>query len=90
VQIHIGANCGPVTVELVDLSESGVRFRLVGDGREARLAERARFTFMVPDQEPCTAEGTIVRVHDGGEFIVVLDWTNESFRGFVASLSCCS
>jgi len=87
VQIRIGGDDGAaITVELVDLAEGGVRFRFLEAG-EARLEQRAAFTFLLPGQESCSAEGRVVRVHAGGEFIVVLDRSNASFRDFVGSLA---
>ena len=44
VQIYIGGDRAPITVELVDLAEGGVRFRALGDEGRARVGQRARFT----------------------------------------------
>jgi len=87
VQIHVGGDRAPLTVELVDLAEGGVRFRALGDEGRARVGQRARFTLVLAGQDACTAEGRVVRVQAGGEIIVVLDRTNEAFRAFVASLA---
>src|ERR1700712_176962 len=77
VQIHLTGRSGALTVELVDLAEGGVRFRSLGD--EARVDQRVWFTFLIAERGTCTAEGRILRVHPGGEFIVVLDRSNDVF-----------
>jgi hypothetical protein len=87
VQIHIDDDDAPSMVELVDLAEGGVRFRMLGDEPRARLGRRVRFTFVVSGHDACSAEGRIARVHAGGELIVTLDRSNDAFRAFIGSLS---
>jgi hypothetical protein len=85
VKVHLDGRADPITVELMDIAEGGVRFRAGRD--EVRVDQTAAFGFVVPDQRACVAKGRVVRVEGTGEFVLVLEQSNEAFRGFVESLS---
>jgi len=74
----------PLMVELLDLSESGARFRTLGD--EVRVSERATFGFVSPERPRCHAEGRVLRVERSGQFVLVLDEANDDYVGFVRLL----
>jgi hypothetical protein len=85
MDVHLPGRSEPLTVELIDIAERGVRFRALSDA--ARIDQRATFMFLVPDQGCCTAEGHVSRVGVDGEFIVVIDQANDAFQDFVRSLA---
>lgn len=87
VRLAIAGRADPITVELVDLSEAGGRFRALADADEVRLDDRAAFGFVIPGQQHCVARGRCVRVPGAGEFALVLDRANDAFRGFLRSLA---
>jgi hypothetical protein len=85
VRLQLAGREEPITVEMMDISEGGGRFRTVGD--EVRVDQRAVVGFVVPDQRRCVANGRVVRVERDGQFIMSLDHANDAFRGFLGSLS---
>lgn len=85
VKVHLAGRTDPITVELMDIAEGGVRFRALSD--EVRLDERAAFGFVLPDQPACMAKGRVVRIDGGGEFVLSLEHANDAFRGFLGSLA---
>jgi PilZ domain-containing protein len=84
VGLRVASRTTPLTVELLDLSESGARFQALD--ATVRVAERATFGFVVPDRPSCRAEGQVVRADRSGQFVVALDEANDAFVGFVRSL----
>jgi len=72
-------------VEIVDVSAGGLRLRSLG--HEMRVAERATLHFLLPDRDACVAGGRVTRIDGRGEFVLVLDESNNAFRRFLASLS---
>jgi hypothetical protein len=85
VKMHLDGDATPMTVELIDIGEQGVRFRLPGDSMQ--LDQRAAFGFVIPGQHVYVAHGRVVRVDDGGEFVLSLDQANHAFRNFLGSLA---
>jgi len=81
VIVHLDGKAEPQTFELVDICEGGVRFGGARD--DVQIGQRAAFGFIVPGDCACAAEGRVVRVDGGGQFVVVLDQANEVFRRFV-------
>jgi PilZ domain len=84
VIVHLAGRADPVTVELVDVSAGGGRFRFAS--ADLRLDQHATFGFVVPDQRRCSARGRIVRVDEPGQFAVSLEQANEAFLGFLGLL----
>jgi hypothetical protein len=85
VKLRVAGRAEALTVELLDLSARGGRFRAMGD--EVQLDDRAAFGFVIPGQRHCVASGRCVRVRGSGEFALSFDRSNEAFRGFVANLA---
>ena len=85
VRLAVVGRAEPITVELVDLSEAGGRFRALVD--EVRVDDRAAFGFVIPGQRHCVARGRCVRVPGAGEFALALDRGNDAFHGFLKSLT---
>jgi hypothetical protein len=84
VGVRLAGRRTPIMVELLDVSESGARFR--ADEAEVRVAERAAFGFVVPDRPSCQAQGRVVRADRSGQFVLALDEANDSFVGFIRLL----
>lgn len=85
VRLHITGRAEPLTVELVDVGEGGVRFRALEDG--VSLDQRAAFAFVIAGEPVCAASGRVMRVAAGGEFILSLDEANAAFHDFLRFLS---
>lgn len=85
VRIHLAGNSGPITVEVVDLSISGGRFRAAT--QTARLDQMAALAFVLPGQRRCLAKGRVVRTDDSGEFALRLEKANDAFLGFVGEVT---
>ncbi len=85
VGVQIAGRPGPITVELLDLSATGGRFRCVGD--RVRVDETATVAFVLEDQRRCQAEGRVVRSDASGEFALRLKTSNEAFVAFVRRLA---
>ena len=85
VKLTLAGRATPLTVELMDLSKAGGRFRASGD--DIRIGDSARFGFVLPGQRHCMAAGRCVRVRATGEFALNLERANDAFRGFMDSLS---
>jgi PilZ domain len=85
VGVQLAGRPSPITVELLDLSATGGRFRCVGE--KVRLAETATVAFVSHDQRRCRAEGSVVRTDASGEFALRLDETNDAFAAFLGQLA---
>jgi len=85
VGVHIAGRPGPITVELLDLSATGGRFRCLGD--RVRVDEIATVAFFLDDQRRCQAEGRVVRSDASGEFALRLKKANDAFAAFVRRLA---
>jgi hypothetical protein len=84
VGIHLAGRSSAITVELLDLSVTGGRFR--GLGEKLGLAESAIVVFVSQDQKRCYAEGKVVRADASGEFALRLEKRNDAFAAFVSQL----
>ena len=88
VGVRLAGRRTPLMVELLDVSESGARFRAAD--AHVRVAERAAFGFVVPDRPSCQAQGLVVRADQSGQFagqfVLALDDANEAFVGFIRVL----
>ena len=85
VGVRLEGRPTPLMVELLDVSESGARFRTMG--QRVKVAARATFGFVIPDRPSCQARGLVVRSDASGQFVLALDDANESFVGFVRLLA---
>jgi hypothetical protein len=85
VEVRFAGRQAPLTVELMDISAGGGRFRFAAS--DVRVDERATFGFVVPDQRRCYARGRVVRVDSPGQFALSLDQANEAFLGFLGLLA---
>jgi hypothetical protein len=85
VGVQIVGRPGPITVELLDLSATGGRFRCLGD--RVRVDETATVAFVLEDQRRCQAEGRVVRADPSGEFALRLKTSNDAFVAFVRRLA---
>lgn len=81
VRLHLAGVADPLTVELVDLSLTGGRFRSVLP--TARLNQNAAIVFVLPGQRRCLAKGRVVRNDPSGEFALRLEKVNAAFVSFV-------
>ena len=84
VGVHLAGRPNPITVELLDLSVSGGRFR--GLGEKVGVAETAIVAFVSQDQKRCYAEGKVVRADGSGEFALRIEKRNDAFAAFVSQL----
>ena len=85
VHVHLAGHAEAMTVELMDLSAGGGRFRsAVGT---VRLNQTASLAFVVPGPKRCLAKGRVVRTDGAGEFAVSLNEANKAFLGFVEQLA---
>ena len=85
VCVQIAGRPGPITVELLDLSATGGRFRCLAD--RVRVDEIATVAFFLDDQRRCQAEGSVVRSDASGEFALRLKKANAAFVAFVRRLA---
>ncbi|HVR00576.1 MAG TPA: PilZ domain-containing protein [Polyangia bacterium] len=85
VGVRLAGRLTPIMVELLDVSESGARFRAAG--ADVQVAERAAFGFVVPERPSCQAQGLVVRADRSGQFVLALDNTNDEFVGFIRHLA---
>ena len=85
VGVQLGGRPGPITVELLDLSVTGGRFRCPGE--KVRVDETATVSFVMHDQQRCFAEGQVVRSDASGEFALRLAAANAAFVAFVSQLA---
>jgi hypothetical protein len=85
VGVQLAGRPGPITVELLDLSATGGRFRCLGD--RVRVDETATVAFVLEDQRRCQAEGRVVRSDASGEFALRLKKSNDAFAAFVRRLA---
>ena len=85
VGIQLAGRSSPITVELLDLSATGGRFRTLSE--TVRVDETATLAFVSQDQRRCSAEGQVVRCDPSGEFALRLEETNDAFAAFVSQLA---
>lgn len=85
VGVQVTGRPEPITVELLDLSATGGRFRSLGD--RVRIDETATVVFVLEDQRRCQAVGRVVRSDASGEFALRLRSANEAFIAFVRRLA---
>ncbi len=85
VGVQISGRSEPITVELLDVSATGGRFRSLGD--RVRVDDTAIVAFVLEDQRRCTAEGRVVRSDASGEFALRLKSSNDAFAAFVRRLA---
>ncbi len=85
VGVHLAGLPDPITVELLDLSVTGGRFRCLGE--KVRVDDTATVAFVSQDQERCTAQGQIVRADASGEFALRIATSNQAFAAFVSQLA---
>ena len=55
-------------------------------GRTLALDERVCFGFVTPGPLSCVANGYVMRVDEGDEFVLSIDRANPAFHTFVGSL----
>lgn len=85
VKLHLAGVADPITVEVVDLSMGGGRFRSATD--TVRLNQNAAIVFVLPGPRSCLAKGRVVRADASGEFALRLDRANAAFVGFVGEFA---
>jgi len=85
VTIHVEGHDEAVAVEIVDIALKGVRFR--ASDRALPVDQRVSFGFVTSDHRTCVATGRVLRVTDGGEFVLAVERANLAFDGFVGSLA---
>ncbi|HET6151132.1 MAG TPA: PilZ domain-containing protein [Polyangia bacterium] len=85
VGVHLAGRPSPLTVELLDISVTGGRFRCLGD--KVNLAESATVVFVSQDQRRCYAVGKVVRADASGEFALRIEKRNDAFAAFVSQLT---
>jgi hypothetical protein len=85
VGVQIAGRPGPITVELLDLSATGGRFRCLGD--RVRVDDTATVAFVLDDQRRCQAEGRVIRSDASGEFALRLKKANDAFAAFIRRLA---
>jgi hypothetical protein len=85
VGVQIAGRPGPITVELLDLSATGGRFRCLAD--RVRVDDIATVAFFLDDQRRCQAEGRVIRSDASGEFALRLKKANDAFAAFVRRLA---
>jgi hypothetical protein len=84
VRLKLAGGKEAITVELMDISAGGGRFRF--GSTDVRLHQGAAFAFIVPEQRRCVARGKVVRVEGPGQFAISLDHANDAFLRFVGLL----
>lgn len=85
VGVQLSGRAEPITVELLDLSADGGRFRSLGE--RVPVDETATVVFLLDDQRRCMAEGRVVRSDPSGEFAVRLKKGNPAFAAFIRRLA---
>jgi hypothetical protein len=85
VRVHLAGQPDPITVEVVDLSARGGRFRSMDE--TVKVDQTASFAFVLPDQKHCAAKGRVVRANDSGEFAVKLSKANRAYLGFLGEIA---
>jgi hypothetical protein len=85
VEMRVAGRAEPFTVELMDVSAGGGRFRFAG--ADVSVDQHATFGFVIPDQRRCFARGRVVRVDAPGQFALSLDQANEAFLSFLRLLA---
>ena len=85
VNVHVAWRNAPVTVQMVDIGQKGVRFRSGSDA--LRLDQEAAFGFVIPGQHVCVANGRVLRLGGDGEFVLSVERANAAFHGFLVSLA---
>ena len=85
VRVHLTGHADPITVEVVDLSARGGRFRCLDE--RARVNQTASFAFVLPDERHCAAKGRVVRADDSGEFAIKLSKANRAFLLFIGEFA---
>jgi hypothetical protein len=85
VRVHLTGHAQAMTVELMDLSAGGGRFRSATS--TVRLQQTASLAFLLPGPRRCLAKGRVVRTDGAGEFALQLQGANKAFIGFIAQLS---
>ncbi|MBC8132876.1 MAG: PilZ domain-containing protein [Deltaproteobacteria bacterium] len=85
VKLHLAGVLEPLTVEVMDLSACGGRFRSAT--QTARLHQNAAIMFLLPGPRRCLAKGRVVRTEASGEFALHLDRVNEAFMGFIGEFT---
>jgi PilZ domain len=85
VRVHLTGHADPITVEVVDLSARGGRFRCLDE--RVLVNETASFAFVLPDERHCAAKGRVVRADDSGEFAIKLSKANRAFLGFMGEFA---
>lgn len=85
VRVHLTGHSDPITVEVVDLSARGGRFRTMDE--PVKVNQTASFAFVLPGEKHCTAKGRVVRADDSGEFAVKLSKANRAYLGFVGDIA---
>lgn len=81
VRLHLAGVPDPITVEVIDLSAGGGRFRSATE--TARLHQNAAIVFVLPGPRQCLAKGRVVRTDASGVFALRLEKANDAFLGFV-------
>jgi PilZ domain len=85
VRVHLTGHPDPITVEVVDLSTRGGRFRCLDE--RVQVNQTASFAFVLPGERHCTAKGRVVRADDSGEFAIKLSKANRAFLGFLGEIA---
>ena len=85
VGVHLPGRPTPITVEMLDLSVTGGRFRCHGE--KVGLADTATVVFVSQDQKRCYAVGKVVRADASGEFALRIEKRNDAFAAFVKQLT---
>jgi PilZ domain len=85
VRVRLAGNVHAMTVELMDLSADGGRFRCATE--TVQVDQGASFAFVLPGQRHCLARGSVVRATASGEFALRLHGSNAEFRGFIGQLT---
>jgi len=85
VRVHLTGHADPITVEVVDLSARGGRFRCLDE--RVLVNQTASFAFVLPDERHCAAKGRVVRADDSGEFAIKLSKANRAFLGFMGEFA---
>jgi hypothetical protein len=86
VRVCLAGRAAPVTMELLDVSAGGGRFRAPPGG--VTVDQRAAFGFVVPDLSRCLAKGRVLRIDPtAGHFVLSFDDANDGFRRFLRLLT---
>lgn len=85
VVIHLEGRDQSLTVEIVDIAMRGVRCRAAAE--VLPMDQQVSFGFVTSGHKTCVAVGRVVRVADGGEFVLSLERSNAAFDNFIGSLA---